>query len=528
METKKLNYFAKVLFIAFLTVNFSLLPSLLGGVGGGLLTGGAGVGYAQIGINTTGNPPNASSMLDVAADGTTKGGLLIPRIALTGPNDGTTISNPATSLLVYNTNTAGGLTPGYYYNAGTPASPNWVRLLNSGSPSDAWLTLGNAGTNSGLHFIGTTGNSSLRFRTNNVHRMVIDSVGNVGIAVENPIEQLTLPYTSLTGAILPQPHFPFTSKMAMSSPYGIYLLDNSDYIGMLLKNEGSDRSDGVIYWGDNTTDNLRFMHSNWDGTKGILTDYMIITGSGNVGIGTISPSVKLEIAAGNNAEFIRLNNSTTQPFRILFGNNLAGVSNSDGVVYFEVAGNETYVMGGHLVSDDNLNRDLGSSDHMWRNLYVDNVYVNSVSDWVSNLWNSDKRFKKDIEPINSALSNVLKLKPVKYSWKTEEFPDKHFDHRRHIGLIAQEVEEVYPEIVNTNNEGFKSIDYSKLAPVLIQAIKEQQKIIQQLQQENTQIKQENTQIKQENTQTKSELKALAEQVNVLINTLSAENKVGKK
>jgi hypothetical protein len=249
----------------------------------------------NLGISATGVVPDASAGLDVNF---TNKGVLIPRVALTDTTDAVTIPNPANSLLVYNTtnNPATGLTPGYYYNAGTPASPNWVRLLNSGSPSDAWLTLGNAGTNSGLNFIGTTDNRSLRFRTNNLHRMVIDSVGNVGIAIKNPTEKLTLPYTSLSGNILPQPNFPFSySKIAMSLPYGIYLLDDTDYMGMLLKDEGANRKDAIIYWGDDITDNLRFMKSQWDGTKGNLTDYMIITGSGNVGIGTSTPTNKLEV-----------------------------------------------------------------------------------------------------------------------------------------------------------------------------------------------------------------------------------------
>ena len=59
----------------------------------------------------------------------TNKGLLIPRVALTSTTDGTTIPSPAHSLLVYNNGGTGALNPeGFYYNAGTPGSPNWVKL----------------------------------------------------------------------------------------------------------------------------------------------------------------------------------------------------------------------------------------------------------------------------------------------------------------------------------------------------------------------------------------------------------------
>ncbi len=85
---------------------------------------------AQVAINTDGSNPDGSAMLDVKS---TNKGLLIPQIALTGVNDATTITTPATSLLIYNTATATGVTPGYYYNAGTPAAPAWTPFGGSSS-----------------------------------------------------------------------------------------------------------------------------------------------------------------------------------------------------------------------------------------------------------------------------------------------------------------------------------------------------------------------------------------------------------
>jgi|GEM_PF-3587173 len=136
-----------------------------------------------IGVGANVFTPDASAMLEVRA---TNKGILIPQVALTGVNDATTIASPATSLLVYNTGT-GGLSPaGYYYNAGTPAAPKWVKLQIT---REGWLLTGNEGTTNG-NFLGTTDSVSLRFRTNNVERMVIDSMGNVGIGTGNPTVKL--------------------------------------------------------------------------------------------------------------------------------------------------------------------------------------------------------------------------------------------------------------------------------------------------------------------------------------------------
>jgi len=109
--------------------------------------------YAQVGIGTT--SPNASSILDITS---TNAGLLIPRVALTGANDITTIAAPVTSLLVYNS----GFAPnGYYYWNGTI----WVQLAAS---TTAWTLTGNAGTAVATNFLGTTDNVDLVIKRNNI------------------------------------------------------------------------------------------------------------------------------------------------------------------------------------------------------------------------------------------------------------------------------------------------------------------------------------------------------------------------
>jgi hypothetical protein len=85
---------------------------------------------------------------------------------------------------------------------------------------------------------------------------------------------------------------------------------------------------------------------------------------------------------------------------------------------------------------------------------------------------SDVRLKRNIEDIEDALGKIMELKGVSFAWKTDEHPDKGFDDGSHYGVIAQEVEAVLPEVVREGTDGEKSVAYSEIIPVLIEAIKE--------------------------------------------------------
>jgi hypothetical protein len=93
---------------------------------------------------------------------------------------------------------------------------------------------------------------------------------------------------------------------------------------------------------------------------------------------------------------------------------------------------------------------------------------------------SDERYKKDITTISGSLDRVLKMRGITYRWKKDEYPEQDFDDKVHLGFIAQEVEELCPEVVISDDNGYKSVDYSRLTPVLLEAIKEQQEQIDDL------------------------------------------------
>lgn len=136
------------------------------------------ISQAQVGIGTTN--PASGALLDI--DSSDKG-LMIPRIHLTGTDDTTTITPAATvGLLVFNTNdSTPGLTQvteGFYYWDGVM----WVRLLTSGS---FWELDGNDNIVNGTHFLGTTTNNNLDFRTNNTERLRIPGNSNQILAMAN-------------------------------------------------------------------------------------------------------------------------------------------------------------------------------------------------------------------------------------------------------------------------------------------------------------------------------------------------------
>lgn len=109
--------------------------------------------FAQVGIGTT--APHSSSILDLRS---TTSGLLIPRVNITSSTDVTTITTPATSLLIYNLNTVNDVTPGYYY-----WESKWKKLI---SEDVGWKLDGNTLT-SGNEYIGTKNFYALKFKTNN-------------------------------------------------------------------------------------------------------------------------------------------------------------------------------------------------------------------------------------------------------------------------------------------------------------------------------------------------------------------------
>ena len=105
----------------------------------------------------------------------------------------------------------------------------------------------------------------------------------------------------------------------------------------------------------------------------------------------------------------------------------------------------------------------------------DGVFTGNITAYYS----SDISLKDNIRPIESAIFKVQQIRGVTFDWN--EKSNKLQQEKGHdVGLIAQEVEKVLPEVVQIREDGIKAISYEKVVPLLVEAIKEQQVTIENL------------------------------------------------
>ena len=144
-----------------------------------------------------------------------------------------------------------------------------------------------------------------------------------------------------------------------------------------------------------------------------------------------------------------------------------------------------YVHGsGYITEDVNVGNTLWTGGHVGINgsgAHVTYALRVAGSAYATGSWiASDLKFKKDIVTLKEPSRKLMDLRGVRYHWRKEDFPEQEFDDRLQYGLIAQEVEAVFPELVKTDDNGDKAVNYDGLIPFLLEAIKEQQQRIEQL------------------------------------------------
>jgi len=194
----------------------------------------------------------------------------------------------------------------------------------------------------------------------------------------------------------------------------------------------------------------------------------LIQASGGVGIGTASPLAPLHVAGSGGSNLI-LQDRLDSHYWSIYTELCPGCSQGTANLLFQP--------------------DSGMGAFIRRS---DGAYVNG----------SDLRLKRDITPLDGVLDRVMHLRPVSYRFRGEsaEMP-------RSLGLVAQEVEPLFPEVVG-DCDGFKGLAYSELVPVTIRAIQElNQKVAEQLKAKDAQIQ---------------ELRQKVERLEALANRLAAQ------
>ncbi len=148
------------------------------------------------------------------------------------------------------------------------------------------------------------------------------------------------------------------------------------------------------------------------------------------------------------------------------------ISGVDGILYFGSGTGASSVN----INRQNDNMSLGAAGDI--RFQADNIVFNG-----SIIHASDQRWKTGVTPISSALDQILDINAVRFFWD-HEHPT---DDKPHYGVLAQELEQVIPELVVTDDDGYKYVNYNELIPFLIGGMQEQQQRIQQLEARLTEL-----------------------------------------
>jgi hypothetical protein len=333
--------------------------------------------------------------------------------------------------------------------------------------------------------------------------MRIDSSGNVGIGTASPASKLDINTGASTGT---------TDMITLGGLDNASTKQTYAVIQMGIENNTASSEQGNILLQTVESGTVRTrINLNGSGYQAFSnggSERMRIDSSGNVGIGTTSPSGKLDVRGasyfgtpntfiigddgGTDGAFF--NETASVPMRFLTAGTERMRIDSSGVFSFRctsqlIRGGETYRFqtSGGIASFETSNTDFpvialrntGTNGYMmaFNNASAEIGTISSSGSNVSYNTSSDYRLKQDIAPMTNALAKVAALKPVTYKWKSDGADGE--------GFIAHELAEVCPLAVTgakdavdeEGNPRYQGVDTSHLVATLTAAIQEQQALI---------------------------------------------------
>lgn len=280
----------------------------------------------------------------------------------------------------------------------------------------------------------------------NVHR----TVGNVGVGTVNPNAKLQV-----------------TGKVRIAHP--------TDEVAYYMDIEPESVIAGDVYYHFKIQD------------SGGLNDSsaMTIRGQdGYIGIGTTNPTSLLHLSASSMPE-LRVHNTSNDAIARLFAGDdsnvyLLNLINSNGRITVGSNGNVGIGLNGGALPTNKLQ--VNGSIQSATNIYA--------SAWVTP---SDKKLKKNIRKLESVLDLIERLSAYRYELKD----NKALDKKERIGVLAQEVQKSFPEVVYKDPQGNLGVDYSRLVAPMVQAVNELHQKLRSSQASEQNLREENADLKRE-------------------------------